>query len=79
MRLVLSAMDRIAANPMVMRALQVAEEKLGLQQLSQRLSAPSVTVHAWRDGHALMPQHRFLRLVDLLTTLDPGWAETDQD
>ncbi len=70
-------MNRIAANPMVMRALGLAEEKLGLQQLSQRLSTPGVTVQAWRDGHAVMPQHRFLRLVDLLTALDPDWAAED--
>lgn len=70
-------MNRIAANPMVTRALQVAEQKLGLQQLSQRLSTPSGIVHAWRDGRAMMPQHRFLLLIDLLTALDPRWAEPD--
>ena len=51
-------MNRIVANPVVVRALRVAEEKLGL-----------------RDGQAVMPQHRFLRLVDLLTALDPAWDD----
>ncbi len=63
---------------MVMRALQIAEEKLGLQQLSLRLSAPGATLHAWRDGHATMPQHRFLRLIDLLSALDPAWYDSEE-
>ena len=68
-------MNRIVANPVVVRALRVAEEKLGLEQLAERLRASDETLHAWRDGQAVMPQHRFLRLVDLLTALDPAWDD----
>ncbi len=71
-------MNRITENPMVMRALQVAEQKLGLEQLSRRLSAPDATLRAWRDGQTTMPQHRFLLLVDLLTALDPSWYDGDK-
>ena len=70
-------MNRIAANPIVMRALRVAEEKLGRDELAERLSASDATLYAWRDGRAVMPHHRFLRLIDLLTALDPAWDEND--
>ena len=63
---------------MAMRALEVAEEKVGLRELAERLSAPCATVHAWRDGEATMPQHRFLVLLDLLTALDPGWYDVSR-
>ena len=70
-------MHRITANPMATRALEIAERKFGLQQLGEWLSASGATLRAWRDGQAVMPQHRFLRLVDLLTALDPAWDEKD--
>ena len=71
-------MHRITANPMAARALEIAERKFGLQQLGEWLSASGATLQAWRDGEAVMPQHRFLRLMDLLTARAPGWDETDQ-
>jgi len=66
------------ANPLVKRALQVAEGRLGMEELAARLKAHSSTVIAWRDGHATMPERKFLLLVDVLTELDPSWTDWDR-
>ena len=56
-----------------MRGLELAEKRLGIDELSQRLAAPATEIRAWRFGHAEMPHEKFLRLVDLLLELDPAW------
>ena len=70
-------MKRLAGSPLIARALAVAEQRLGLDELCHRLAAPATVIHAWRDGHATMPEYKFLRLVDILTELDPSWTEWD--
>jgi len=39
-----------------------------------RIGAPQTLVRAWQLGHARMPEYKFLRLVDILTELDPQWT-----
>jgi hypothetical protein len=68
-------MNRIPASPLIERALEIAEKLTGMERLSQRLGAPDTTIRAWRFGHATMPEHKFLRLVDLLAELDPNAIE----
>jgi hypothetical protein len=69
---------RLAASPLITRALDVAEKRLGIQELCHRLAVPETTVRAWQLGHATMPEYKFLRLVDILTELDPSWTEWDE-
>ena len=68
-------MNRIPASPLVTKALELAENRLGRDELVRRLGAPDSTIKAWRFGHATMPEYKFLRLVDILTDLDPNWQE----
>jgi len=71
-------MERLPRPVLVMRALEVVEKKIGLQELARRLGMPPETVTAWRDGMATMPERKFLKLVDVLTDLDPDWREWDE-
>ena len=71
-------MKRIAASPLIVRCLDVAERYLGMEELCRRLVVPEATIRAWRAGHATMPEYKFLRLVDVLTELDPSWTEWDE-
>jgi hypothetical protein len=71
-------MNRLPASPLVSRALAVAEKHLGMEELSRRLVVPEAMILAWRLGHATMPEYKFLRLVDILTELDPSWVEWDE-
>jgi hypothetical protein len=59
-----------------MRALQVAEKRVGMANLVKVLRATEDTIRGWRDGLASMPQRKFLVLVDLLTELDLEWTQT---
>jgi hypothetical protein len=68
-------MQRLPASPLIARALEIAEKRLGMTELSVRLGSPASSIEAWRLGHATMPEYKFLRLVDILTELDPGWNE----
>ncbi len=65
-------------NTLVARAIEVAEQKIGIEELARRLNAPDTTVRAWRDRHASMPERKFLLLVDVLAELDVGWADWDR-
>jgi hypothetical protein len=67
-------MNRLPTSPLITKGLEIAEKHLGLPELSRRLGVHETTVHAWRLGHATMPEHTFLRLVDILTELDPDWT-----
>jgi hypothetical protein len=71
-------MDRLPANPLVGRALDVVEKKIGIRELCHRLVAPEAAIRAWRLGHSRMPDSKFLQLVDILTELDPSWTDWDE-
>ena len=68
-------MQRLPASPLIARAVEIAEKRLGMTELSVRLGSPASSIEAWRLGHATMPEYKFLRLVDILTELDPSWNE----
>lgn len=70
-------MKRLAASPLIARALHIAEKRLGIEELCHRLAAPLTAIRAWQLGHATMPEYKFLRLVDILTELDASWTEWD--
>ena len=40
------------------------------------MGTPDTTIRAWQFGHAIMPERKFLRLVDILIELDPTWVDT---
>ena len=52
------------------QALERALKALGPDELSSRLNAPPELIQTWINGHATMPDRKFLRLVDLLGELD---------
>ena len=68
-------MNRLPVNPLVLRALEVTEKRLGITELSRRLLVSVATIEAWRLGHETAPRDKFLKLVDILTELDLGWDE----
>ena len=71
-------MNRLPANPLIKRALDVVEKKIGTEALCSRLGASEHLVRAWQFGHTTMPQNKFLQLVDILTELDASWTEWDE-
>jgi hypothetical protein len=66
-------MNRLPVSPLISRGLQIAEQRLGIAELSIRLGSPADSIRAWRMGHATMPERKFLKLVDILSELDPNW------
>jgi len=68
-------MQRLPASPLITRALEVAQTHLGAADLCKRLNVTETMIGAWAAGHATMPEHTFLRLVDILMDLDPRWSE----
>jgi hypothetical protein len=54
------------------RMLEQAARHLGRERVAARLSVPETLLQAWIDGHASMPERKFLVLADLLEELsDP--------
>ena len=68
-------MNRLPVSPLVMRAFEVTEKRLGMKELSERLGSPESSIQAWRMGHATMPEDKFLKLVDIITDLAVAWDE----
>ena len=62
-------------SPLASKALEIAERHLGLDELCRRLEVSETTVRSWRFGDGIVPEDKFLRLVDILTDLDPSWTE----
>lgn len=58
-------------SPLVRRALAAAEKRLGIQGLCDRLGAPEALVRAWQSGAIEMPDKDFLRLIDIVTDIEP--------
>ena len=65
-------------SPLVSRVLEIVIRSLGSVQVASRLDATPVLVEMWQKGEAQMPQDTFLRLVDLLVELAPGWEDWDK-
>ena len=55
-----------AADPAIKRAIDAAEARLGMEEITRRLKLPAETVRAWRDGHIVLPAHNLLALTDAL-------------
>lgn len=49
----------------------VMEKRLGIDELCDRLGAPEAAVRAWQSGAVEMPDKDFLRLIDIVTELEP--------
>lgn len=52
------------------RALERALKALGPDVLSTRLQVPPELIQTWINGHATMPERKFLRLVDVLDEIN---------
>ena len=68
-------MNRLPASPLITRGLEIVEKRLGMAELSVRLGSPVSSIRAWQNGHATMPELKFLQLVDMLTQIDPSWND----
>ena len=44
-----------------------------MDELATRLGATPDTIRIWRNGHASMPERKFLKLIDIITDLDVDW------
>lgn len=66
-------------SPLVSRVLDICVRQLGSLEVAKRLGVTPVLLDMWCTRHAPMPQPEFLKLVDLLITLDPGWEDWDRD
>lgn len=71
-------MNRLPSSPLIGRALDVAERHLGIEELCHRLVVPESTIRSWRFGYSTMPEYKFLRLVDILTEIEPRWIDWDE-
>jgi len=56
-----------------MQGLELAEKRLGMDELCRRLGATRLSIEGWRSGETEMPDREFLRLVELISVLEPGW------
>jgi transcriptional regulator with XRE-family HTH domain len=54
-----------------MRALAVAEKRLGIEELCQRLGVAEAVIRSWQIGVTEMPDKDFLRLIDIITDVEP--------
>jgi len=50
----------------MVKGLERALKALGPDDLSERLQVPPELIQTWINGHATMPERKFLRLIDLL-------------
>jgi hypothetical protein len=46
-----------------------AARRLGREELARRLKVPEALLDTWMNGHATMPERKFILLVDLLDHL----------
>jgi hypothetical protein len=68
-------MKRMTRSPLIARALDVAEKYLGRTELSRRMGVSDAIIQAWRGGYLGMSNSDFLRLIDIITSLDVRWEE----
>lgn len=64
--------QRSLRNALAKRALEIAEKRLGLVELSRRLQTADTTIRAWRFGHENMPPKKFRELLYMLDELQPS-------
>ena len=70
--------DRLPVSPIVTRAIQVAVDKLGMDEVARKIGVSETMVQAWCDGVAKIPRESFLRLVDVLLDVGVNWDEWDK-
>ena len=51
------------------RSIEMAERRLGMDELSRRLGAPDTTIRAWRQGHSTIPPHKVQKLIKVLSDI----------
>ena len=71
-------MDRIHGSPLASRDLELCVRELGAVEVARRLGVTPVVLDMWRSGQAAMPQPDFLKLVDVLVELNPGWEDWEK-
>lgn len=49
-----------------------AARRLGRDELAKRLNVPEPLLETWLNGHAHMPERKFLALLDLMDRISGG-------
>jgi hypothetical protein len=57
---------KIKSKAVELEALARALKALGPDKLSVRLNAPPELIQTWLNGHATVPQRKFMLLIDIL-------------
>jgi hypothetical protein len=65
--------ERLPDIPLVSRVLEVCVRELGIMEVARQLGVTPVLVDLWQTGQTAMPKQSFLKLVELLVALNPGW------
>jgi hypothetical protein len=67
--------ERLPDIPVVSRVLEVCVRELGIVRVANRLGVTPVQIDLWQTGRAPMPKESFLKLVDELVAITPGWRQ----
>lgn len=67
-------MNRLPVSPLVTRGLELAEARVGLEELCKRLDCVPTEIDAWKNGAVEMSDKKFLELIDMLNDLAIAWA-----
>jgi len=65
-------------SPLLLRALDIVEKHLGVEEVARRLGVSPKEIELWRSGRREVPDALFLLLVDLLIDIDPKWLDKDE-
>ena len=57
------------AGLQAIRSIEIAERRLGMDELSRRIGAPDTTIRAWRLGHSTIPPHKVQKLIQVLSEI----------
>lgn len=49
-----------------------AARRLGREELARRLKVPEALLDTWMNGHATMPERKFLALLDVMDRISGG-------
>jgi hypothetical protein len=65
--------ERHPLSSIVQRAIEFAQKRLGMEEFARQIGAPPTIIAAWRIGAVAVPDATFLRVIELVTALDPNF------
>lgn len=73
-----SVSERLPETTLISRVVEVCVRHLGTVEVAKQLGVTPVLVDLWQTGRAPMPKQSFLKLIDVLIALNPGWSDSDK-